>query len=578
MAFPERFIEEVKARADIVDVISSYFPLTRSGSNFKALCPFHREKTPSFFVSPHKQIYHCFGCGKGGNVFSFVMEYEKISFPEAVKILARRYNIPIPEEVGKVKVKGPSVRSLWAINSLAVKFYHRMLFTKQGKVALDYLMKRGLTLETIKKFYLGYAPTGSEFLEFARGKGAKEDLLVTSGLVIRSERSGLYDRFRNRVMFPVFNLQGRPVGFGGRVLDPNDEPKYLNCPDTPVFKKSNLLYGMHIARRFADQGMIVVEGYMDLIALHQAGVENVVATLGTSLTEEHLRLLQRFTNRIFLLFDPDAAGIKAGMRAVRLSLPMELSVKVLSLPEGLDPDEFIRTYGKEAFFGVLERARDGAEFLFDQVISKYDINDPKQKSLALNELFDLLRDVQNSIIQSGYFTLISQKLQVPEAVISREFAKFSSRDRRGPKESVQTLTVKNSAQPRGPEVELLKIALCYGDLRDVIKEVLLPTDFEDGDLALIWEAVQDGLGLEEILIKIQSGQMEVQEQVQSWLNSLAFFETSDVEDLLVSAVKTLKEKRRRKKIEILRQAIRERERQGLDCSELLEELNQALRE
>ncbi len=577
MAFPERFIEEVKARADIVDVISSYFPLIRSGSSYKALCPFHREKTPSFFVSPHKQIYHCFGCGKGGNVFSFIMEYEKVSFPEAVKILARRYNVPIPEESNKEGVRGSSVRSLWAVNSLAAKFYHRLLFTKQGKFALDYLFSRGLSLETIKKFYLGYAPVGiRDLLNFALSKGANEELLVSSGLVIKSDRSGYYDRFRNRIVFPVFDLQARVVGFGARQLDPQDQPKYLNSPDTPVFKKSRLLYGMNLARKVSEQGIIVVEGYMDLIALHQAGIENVVATLGTSLTEDHLRLLQRFTREVFFLFDADSAGVKAALRAVKLSLPMEISTKVLSLPNGLDPDEFIKTYGPQGISDLISNSCDGAEFLFGHVISKYDLDDPKQKSLALNELFDLLISVQNSIIQFGYFTLLSRKLKVPETIIFREFAKVRSRLGKRGKER-ESAFIDDVDQIKGPAVELLKIALCYSDFKDLIKEVLLPTDFEDGDLAVIWEAVRDGSDLESILLKIQNGEIEVKETVQSWLNSLAFFEPADVEDLLVSAMKSLKDRRRRKKIEFLRQAIRERENQGLDCSDLLSDLNEMLR-
>lgn len=505
------------------------------------------------------------------------MEYEKVSFPEAVKILARRYNIPIPEESDGGGTKGPSVRSLWAVNSLAAKFYHRLLFTKQGKSALDYLFSRGLSLETIKKFYLGYAPAGiRDFLNFALSKGANEDLLLSSGLVVKSERSGCYDRFRNRVVFPVFDLQARVVGFGARVLDSQDQPKYLNSPDTPVFKKSRLLYGMNLARKVAEQGIIVVEGYMDLIALHQAGIENVVATLGTSLTEDHLRLLQRFTREVFFLFDADSAGVRAAMRAVKLSLPMDISVKVLSLPSDLDPDEFVKIRGSQGIFDLISRSCDGVEFLFEQVISKYDLDNPKQKSLVLNELFDLLIGVQNSIIQSGYFTLLSRKLRVPEAVIFREFARVRSRTARK-ETSLEGFFVDRVAQIKGPAVELLKIALCYPDFKDVIKEVLLPTDFEDGDLAVIWEAVQDGSDLESLLLKIQSGQIEVKETVQSWLNSLAFFEPADMEDLLVSAMKSLRDRRRRKKIEFLRRAIKERESQGLDCSDLLSDLNEMLR-
>ncbi len=583
--FSQRFLEDLKLRADIVDVVSSYIPLTKSGSNYKALCPFHREKTPSFFVSPQKQIFHCFGCGKGGNVFSFVMEYEKVSFPEAVEILARRYNLTLPdsqENYQKGANRLASIKNLYAINKLAMSFFHKKLFSREGKKALDYLTSRGVDIDTIKLFGLGYAPEGwDNFLKLATSKKATEELIIESGLAVKSaEKAKLYDRFRNRIMFPVFDVQGRVVGFGGRVLD-DSLPKYINSPDTKIFKKSNLLYGLHIAKKYITQSnsLIIVEGYMDVIGLFQAGVRNCVATLGTALGEGHITLLSRYTKTVILLFDPDQAGVLATLRAVKLFLPTTISVRVAQLPKGLDPDEFVRLYGKERFLSVLKSSKDGFEFLLEGLSQQFDINDLKQKSLFLNELFLLLKEVQNSIIQSGYFKLLAEFLKISEGVILREYNRFLQRQKKNFKDTQVTLPVEQGIA--GPEVELVKLALLDSRFTNKVKAILKPTDFENVSLLNLWEYICERWGcanqISDIILALQSGEISVDKSVESWLYKISLQELTDSDELFDKAVKILNEKRRKRQIQLLQDLIRQKKANKEDSSDLLRELNLLLR-
>ncbi len=580
MYFPEDFLEDLRNRLDIVDVVSSYIPLTRAGSNYKALCPFHEEKTPSFFVSPDKQIFHCFGCGKGGNVFTFVMEYEKVSFPEAVELLARKYGIPLPRERagGQRPSSGISLKNIFAINELASRFYHKNLFSKRGKPALDYLFSRGLTVKTIKEFRLGYAPgEWDEFVSLAKGKGASDRLILSSGLGIESERGKVYDRFRNRIVFPVFDLQGRVVGFGGRVLDPQDSPKYLNSPDTPVFKKSQLLYGLHRARSFATQKLFLVEGYMDVIGLAQAGIKNAVACLGTSLTDTHLKILQRYAKELVLVFDPDTAGINAARRAVRLGLNLPMTIRVLFLPEGLDPDEFVLREGEEAFERLADSAEEGFEFLLRTTLAGYDLDNPKQKSLALKELFDLLKDVEDSIIQSEYLNLVSQRLAIPDALARREFAKYLRARARYGRQRLDTSPEGEDRPPSGPEVELLKVALCEPSLRSVVLDVLEPTDFADEDVLLIWDRLKAGKDLNSIIVELDSGDLKVSQAVETWLRRLGFESVEAPEELVYKGYEIIKRRRADRRIEMLKEMIRRRQRTGEDASDLITELNEVIK-
>jgi len=367
--FPQHIIDEIRERADIVDVISNYVPLKKAGQSYKALCPFHDEKTPSFNVNAAKQIYRCFGCGKGGNVFTFVMEMEKVTFPQAVEAIADRigYKIPrsereIPEEKGAVNKK-----ALYEVNARATKYYSALLREKEGDKALQYLRKRGISESSIELFGLGFAPDAWDFLVNKVKDSKFLETMARIGLAIkRDDAPGYYDRFRNRVMFPIYDTQERVVGFGGRVLD-DSEPKYLNSPESPLFSKSRNLYGLNWAKSAiaAADAVAVVEGYTDVIMAHQNGVKNVVATLGTAMTAEHARTLKRHTRNVIVVYDADEAGQKASQRGIDILLEAELEVRVAVLPEGKDPCDFVLAKGGEAFGQVLADAMD----FFDYKIS-----------------------------------------------------------------------------------------------------------------------------------------------------------------------------------------------------------------
>lgn len=370
-------IEEVQRANDIVEVISSYVPLKRAGKDYKACCPLHQEKTPSFYVSPAKQIFKCFGCGRGGSVFQFVMARENVTFPEAVRLLADRAGIRIPEARDRgTTPQGPDRSRVIKTLAWATQVYQRLLReSPAGEAALAYLRSRGFTDETIEAFRLGVAPDSWDaLLRSARKRGVPDALLLAAGLVVtRSDGSGVYDRFRNRVMFPIFDTLNRPVGFGGRAMG-DDPAKYLNSPDTVVFDKSRLMYGLLEARdaMTAERRAIVVEGYTDCIMAHQAGLKNVVATLGTSLTRDHVRLLKRYADEVVLVFDGDLAGQNAADRALALFLEEELTVRIATLPEGIDPCDHLAEGHREDFEALLATAPDALEHKWRLVRQQFD--------------------------------------------------------------------------------------------------------------------------------------------------------------------------------------------------------------
>ena len=337
MAFPERFLDELTERNDIVDVVSQYVRLTKkSGANLFGLCPFHSEKTPSFSVAPDKQIYHCFGCGKGGGVINFIMEIENLSFPDAVAFLARRANMPLPEEA---QSEDTSRRARFLqLNRDAARFFHETLKSPQGAPAQDYIRRRAISPAMVTRFGLGFAPDSWDSLANAmRKKGYGDQELFEAGLVKHGKSGGVYDAFRNRLMFPVIDVRGSVIGFSGRILG-DGEPKYLNSPETPVFSKSHNLFGLNLAKKSKNGYIILVEGNIDVVSLHQAGFDGAVASLGTSLTGEQARLISRYTNEVILCYDSDEAGRKAASRAIGILEKLDLKVRVLQVPGAKDPD------------------------------------------------------------------------------------------------------------------------------------------------------------------------------------------------------------------------------------------------
>ena len=414
MYYPEEIIEEVRMRNDIVDVISGYVKLQKKGSNYFGLCPFHNEKSPSFSVSPQKQMYYCFGCGAGGNVITFVMEHESYTFSEAVKMLADRAGIKLPEvEYSKEeRAKADKRSTLLEINKLAANYFYYQLHQPQGKIGYDYFKRRALTDETIRRFGLGYSnKTSSDLYKYLQSKGYTDEILRDSGLVTMEER-GTYDKFWNRVMFPIMDVNNRVIGFGGRVMG-DGEPKYLNSPETMVFDKSRNLYGLNYARTSREKYMLACEGYMDVIAMHQAGFTNAVASLGTAFTAQHAMLLKRYTDQVILTYDSDGAGIKAALRAIPILKEVGISTKVLNLKPYKDPDEFIKNMGADAFRERIAQAKNSFLFEIDVLKRDYDLNDPEQKTRFYNAVARKLLEFSEALERDNYTQAVAKEHFIP---------------------------------------------------------------------------------------------------------------------------------------------------------------------
>jgi len=375
MYYPEELIEEVRTRNDIVEVISGYVRLQKKGSNYFGLCPFHNEKSPSFSVSPGKQMYYCFGCGAGGNVITFLMEYENQTFPEAVRTLAQRAGIALPEADDSKEARQADSRraKLLEINKEAAKYFYYQLRTERGSVGMEYLRKRELSDETMNHFGLGYANKYSnDLIQYLKSKGYSEDLIRDAGLCNVDEKHGMYDKFWNRVMFPIQDINHRVIGFGGRVMG-DGKPKYLNSPETEIFDKSRNLYGLNFARTSRKGNVILCEGYMDVIAMHQAGFTNAVASLGTAFTSQHAGVLKRYTDQVILTYDSDGAGIKAALRAIPILRDAGISARVLNMKPYKDPDEFIKNMGADAFKERIAQAKNSFLFEIDVLKRNYQL-------------------------------------------------------------------------------------------------------------------------------------------------------------------------------------------------------------
>lgn len=406
MYIPQEIIEKTRESNDIVDVISEHVSLQRRGKNYIGLCPFHKEKTPSFSVQQDKQIYHCFGCGQGGNVITFIMKYRNLEFVEAVKLLAERANIVIPDSTGNLSSENSGLREkLFNINKEAARFFYSKL---PGSKGIDYFKKRGIDGNTVNKFGLGFALNSWDaLLKYLMSKGYSCDIIEKAGLIIRKKDSGFYDRFRNRVMFPVFDIKGRVIGFGGRVLD-DSKPKYLNSPETLVFNKGHNLYGLNIVSANKNsEKIIIVEGYMDVIALHQYGINNAVASLGTALTKEQGRLLKRYCDEVLICYDSDSAGQAATLRGLDILTQAGCSVKVMSIPRGKDPDEFIRAEGREAFIECMNNAMPLIEYKIRRKTEQYDTSTTEGKIGFIKACTKVLSEIDDPVVVEAYISKLS---------------------------------------------------------------------------------------------------------------------------------------------------------------------------
>ncbi len=425
MYYSEELIEEVRTRNDIVDVISGYVKLQKKGSSYFGLCPFHNEKSPSFSVSRQKQMYYCFGCGAGGNVFTFLMEYENFSFVEAVKYLADRAGVELPEmEYSKeAKEKADLKASILEINKLAAKYFYVQLKSERGNAAYTYLKDRQLSDKTITAFGLGYSNKFSDDLyKYLRSKGYSEELIRQAGLISTDERHGVYDKFWNRVMFPIMDVNSRVIGFGGRVMG-DAKPKYLNSPETPVFDKSRNLYGLNRARTSRKPYFLLCEGYMDVIALHQAGFTNAVASLGTALTPGHASLIRRYVQEVYLTYDSDDAGTRAALRAVPILREAGISAKVIRMDPYKDPDEFIKNLGAEEYEKRIREARNGFMFTLEVLARGYDMNSPEGKTAFFREAARRLMEFEDELERENYIDAVASAYKVSRESLEKLVAK-----------------------------------------------------------------------------------------------------------------------------------------------------------
>lgn len=411
MFYSDDIIEEIRSRNDIVDVISGYVKLQKKGSSYFGLCPFHNEKSPSFSVSQTKQMYYCFGCGAGGNVITFIMEYENYSFQEAIKYLADRCGMSLPKaDENEVSKKQQSERKiLLDIQKTAAKYYYYLLGQPQGKQGLNYLTGRGLSKETITRFGLGYSSKfGNDLYKYLKSKGYSDALLKESGLITFDERKGAYDKFWNRVMYPIMDVNNRVIGFGGRVMG-DGTPKYLNSPETKIFDKSRNLYGLNFARISRKPYFIICEGYMDVISMHQAGFTNAIASLGTAFTSPHASLIKRYVDEVYLAYDSDGAGIKAALRAIPILKSAGLKIKIIHMDPYKDPDEFIKNLGRDAFEERIGKAENSFLFEISVLEKSYDLNDPQGKTDFFNAAAKKLLEFNQELERNNYIEAICRR-------------------------------------------------------------------------------------------------------------------------------------------------------------------------
>ncbi len=414
MYYSDEVIEEVRSKNDIVDVISGYVRLQKKGSSYFGLCPFHNEKSPSFSVSRQKQMYYCFGCGAGGNVFTFLMEYENYSFVEALKYLADRGGVKLPEQEysKEAKERADTRAVLLEINKLAARYYYVQLKQTQGAHALSYLKNRELSDDTIRAFGLGYSNKYSNDLyQYLKSKGYQSEMLIKAGLISVDERQGVYDKFWNRVMFPIMDVNSRVIGFGGRVMG-DGKPKYLNSPETVIFDKSRNLYGLNRARSSRKPYFLLCEGYMDVISLHQAGFTNAVASLGTALTPGHASLIRRYVQEVYLTYDSDEAGTKAALRAVPILREVGITARVIRMEPYKDPDEFIKNLGAEAFEERIGKARNGFMFSLEVLEKSYDLHTPEGKTEFMREAARRLTEFEEEIERNNYIEAVAEAYHV----------------------------------------------------------------------------------------------------------------------------------------------------------------------
>lgn len=503
----EKLKDEIMQNTDLTEIVADYVTLQKRGSNFWGLCPFHQEKTPSFTVNPQKQLYYCFGCGVGGNVINFVMAMENLPFKDVLAQLAERANIPYQFVDNKESQQEQKKREeIYKAHQLAYQFFQYVLFkSKKGAEGLDYLKKRGYSLKFAQKMGLGMAPTGWDHLfTFLKNKGFSAELLVEAGLILANKNNtNYYDRFRGRLIFTIFNPRNAPIAFGGRLLnnDTTQQPKYLNSPETSIFSKSRNLYGLNWAQKALakENFCVIVEGYTDLLALHQQGLTNVLASLGTAFTKEQARLLKRYTSKIYVAFDDDAAGEKAAIRSMEILYREGLQVFIVKLVSGKDPDDFVNSYGVEAFQAQIKNAIAFHTFLIEQVIAQKDLNSSQGQIQAGQEVAVILTNIKDAIEREVYLKYASDRIGISQKVLAQAI----DAEKRGPKRySTESKKTQFNILEKGitlPSLEEKVMAVLIEGQPSELREQISDQDFENPQLQKLFQLLEQGENKQQLL-------------------------------------------------------------------------------
>ncbi|WPX09490.1 DNA primase [Anaerocellum danielii] len=495
----ERVVEQVLSKVDIVDVVSMYVPLKKVGANFRALCPFHQERTPSFYVSPAKQIFHCFGCGVGGNAIHFVMRIENLTFTEALKVLAEKAKIDVDfsqSQSAKDRALAKQKEELISLHHDCFEYFQSQLYLRKNIDAARYVLKRGIRKETAKQFGLGFCPENNNLYEMLLKKYSK-DIIDNSGIFI--ERNGKnYCRFEGRLIFPIFDTMNRVIGFGGRIIDDSQAPKYMNSPDTLIFSKSKVLYGLNIAKSSKEKDFVVVEGYMDVISLHQEGIDNVVGVLGTALTQDHSFLLRRYKNEVVLCLDSDQAGRNATFRSADILYQNGLMVRVMELENAKDPDEYIKKFGKDAFLLKKQNAMFVIDFKIKQISSNYDLSKSDQKFRFVREYFEkILMPITNQVERQEYIRKLSQLTQINEDAILKEFTKNENvklkhiENIQYFKQVGQKSNLSEEERIKKNDIDLLSIYVEWANKSESIRNAVTEDDFCTEDIKILFNSIKN---------------------------------------------------------------------------------------
>jgi DNA primase len=571
--FPEEKVSEIRDRASILEVVSDYINLKKAGKHYKGLCPFHSEKTPSFMVNEEKQIFHCFGCGAGGDVFTFLMKVGNFSFPQAVEELAKRYGVRLPSrELSPAKKKEMAKREiLFQINQMASEYFHDLLYRqREGDEGRRYLSQRGLSEKIIKEHRLGYSlERWDGLVQHLQEKKVSLELAWELGLIFPKKRGGWYDGFRGRILFPIFDLHQRVVGFGGRLIR-EGEPKYLNSPESSIYHKGEILYGLQVAKGYIPEKdcAIIVEGYFDLLTLHQFGLKHSVATLGTALTAQHVRILKRYTKNLITVFDADEAGIKASLRALPLFLEEEVVGKTVLLPEGEDPDEFLRKGNLEDFEERVIHAVPLIDFFFEWLMKTHDIKSIDGKVKVAEEGMALINKIPNMIRKNFYTKTLAERLDLPESLLM-ERLRSSPKDRIKAEEDLKKRPIEKSF-PKSEEM-VVRLMIHHSELIPAITKEGILREFESPVLQKMAEGLE-GLYQKRGRLDLAEALGCFEEDLKERLSEFAFQESDlkagDREKILKDCIQKIRKKKLKKDEGEILKRIKEAEKQtkgkGLD--------------